>query len=52
MLYSAITRLADAGGGGIRDGRAILARLPEYRLSKFQRCLPERWAVEMVGGTC
>ncbi len=29
--------------------RAILARLPEYRLSKFQQCLPDRYAVEVVG---
>ena len=29
--------------------RAILARLPEYRLSKFQPALPEAAAVEMVG---
>ena len=27
----------------------ILSRLPEYRLSKFQRCLPEDSAVEVVG---
>jgi ATP-dependent Lhr-like helicase len=27
----------------------VLARLPEYRLSKFQRCLPEKFALEMVG---
>ncbi|MBN2196244.1 MAG: DEAD/DEAH box helicase, partial [Polyangiaceae bacterium] len=29
--------------------RTILARLPEYRLSKFQQCLPDRYAVEVVG---
>jgi len=23
--------------------------VPEYRLSKFQRVLPEKWQVEMVG---
>jgi ATP-dependent Lhr-like helicase len=23
--------------------------VPEYRLSKFQRVLPDRWQVEMVG---
>lgn len=28
----------------------ILARLPGYRLSKFQDCLPERFALEMVAG--
>ncbi len=29
--------------------RALLARLPEYRLSKFQQALPEAMALEMVG---
>lgn len=29
--------------------RRLLSVLPEYRLSKFQRVLPERWQVEMVG---
>jgi ATP-dependent Lhr-like helicase len=29
--------------------KQVLAMLPEYRLSKFQRALPERWQVEMVG---
>jgi ATP-dependent helicase Lhr and Lhr-like helicase len=28
--------------------RAVLAKLPGYRLSKFQDCLPERFAVEVV----
>ena len=28
--------------------RAVLTRLPEYRLSKFQDCLPEKFALEMV----
>ena len=28
---------------------ALLARLPEYRLSKFQPCLPEKYALEVVG---
>lgn len=32
--------------------RALFAKVPEYRLSKFQRVLPERWHVEMVGGIC
>lgn len=27
----------------------LLAMLPEYRLSKFQRALPARWSMEMVG---
>jgi len=30
--------------------RALLALVPEYRLSKFQRVLPDKWQVEMVGG--
>jgi ATP-dependent Lhr-like helicase len=29
--------------------RAVLARLPGYRLSKFQDCLPERFALETIG---
>jgi ATP-dependent Lhr-like helicase len=28
--------------------RAVLARLPNYRLSKFQDCLPERFTLEVV----
>jgi ATP-dependent Lhr-like helicase len=28
--------------------RAVLARLPEFRLSKFQDCLPENFALEVV----
>lgn len=28
--------------------RAVLARLPGYRLSKFQDCLPERFALEVI----
>jgi ATP-dependent Lhr-like helicase len=30
-------------------GKAILARLPQYRLSKFQDALPTGYATEMVG---
>jgi ATP-dependent Lhr-like helicase len=29
--------------------RAIMSRLPEYRLSKFQRVLPEAASIETVG---
>lgn len=29
--------------------RALLAKVPEYRLSKFQKVLPDRLQVEMVG---
>ena len=28
--------------------RAVLARLPGYRLSKFQDCLPEKFALEVI----
>lgn len=28
--------------------RTVLGRLPGYRLSKFQRCLPEGFALEVV----
>jgi ATP-dependent Lhr-like helicase len=28
--------------------KAVLARLPGYRLSKFQDCLPERFALEVI----
>lgn len=28
--------------------RAVLARLPSYRLSKFQDCLPEKFALEVI----
>jgi ATP-dependent helicase Lhr and Lhr-like helicase len=28
--------------------RAVLARLPGYRLSKFQDCLPQRFALEVI----
>ena len=30
--------------------RKLYSMVPEYRLSKFQRVLPEKWQVEMVGG--
>ncbi|MFO0618916.1 MAG: hypothetical protein U0414_40380 [Polyangiaceae bacterium] len=29
--------------------RGPYARVPEYRLNKFQRVLPEKWQVEMIG---
>lgn len=29
--------------------RHLLAKVPEYRLSKFQQVLPEKWQVEVVG---
>ena len=30
--------------------RAVLSRLPGYRLSKFQDCLPEKFALEVIEG--
>jgi ATP-dependent Lhr-like helicase len=30
--------------------RKLMSMVPEYRLSKFQRALPDKWQVEMVGG--
>ena len=45
--------IRDMAGGEFWDrpdtGRALLAKLPAYRLSKFQDALPEAFAVEMVG---
>jgi ATP-dependent Lhr-like helicase len=32
-----------------RTRAGLLAKVPEYRLSKFQRALPEKFEVEMVG---
>ena len=49
-VRTAIRRLADPAWWRYPvTERAILARLPEYRLSKFQQCLPDRYAVEVVG---
>jgi ATP-dependent Lhr-like helicase len=45
----AIGRMANADFWTERDTRrAVLSRLPDYRLSKFQDCLPERFALEVV----
>jgi ATP-dependent Lhr-like helicase len=30
--------------------KKLLSMVPEYRLSKFQRVLPDEWQVEMIGG--
>ena len=38
--------LPDVAGAEARQ--AVLARLPGYRLSKFQDCLPEAFALEMI----
>ena len=47
-------RLADLSRADFWEAREtqeqLLARLPEYRLSKFQQALPDRFAVEMVSG--
>jgi ATP-dependent Lhr-like helicase len=49
-MESAIAKLASAGWWEDPDTRTrLLARLPEYRLSKFQRCLPDGFALEVVG---
>ena len=32
-----------------RTRKNLLAKVPEYRLSKFQRALPPKFEVEMVG---
>ncbi len=57
MTHGAIDAVVDrmAGEAFWNDAgawRAIVARLPEYRLSKFQRALPEAASVELVGDIC
>ena len=48
-LRRAIARMATASFWNEPDTRhAVLSRLPAYRLSKFQDCLPERFALEVV----
>jgi len=50
-LDQALERLGDPGFWEDPDLRARLVdSLPEYRLSKFQRALPRRFAMEMVEG--
>jgi ATP-dependent helicase Lhr and Lhr-like helicase len=49
-VMTAIRRIALPNfweSGAIQE--AILGRLPPYRLSKFQVCLPDHFAIEMVG---
>ncbi|MEI8255742.1 MAG: hypothetical protein WCJ30_08730 [Deltaproteobacteria bacterium] len=49
-VAAAIGRLGDAGWwSDERNRRDVLARLPEYRLSKFQRAMPDWAATEMIG---
>ncbi len=48
-VRNAIERMAVAAFWTEPDTRrAVLSRLPAYRLSKFQDCLPERFALEVV----
>jgi ATP-dependent Lhr-like helicase len=48
-VRKAITRMTAAAFWDEPDTRrAVLARLPEYRLSKFQDCLPEKFALEVI----
>ncbi|MBI2378659.1 MAG: DEAD/DEAH box helicase [Deltaproteobacteria bacterium] len=45
----AAARLAEPAFWSSEDvRRAVLAKLPGYRLSKFQDCLPERFALEVI----
>jgi ATP-dependent Lhr-like helicase len=49
-VRTAIRKLSDpAWWQDPKTTHALLSRLPDYRLSKFQPCLPEKYAVEMVG---
>lgn len=44
-----IGQMSEQGFWGAPDmRRSVLARLPGYRLSKFQDCLPERFALEVI----
>ncbi|MEO8182903.1 MAG: DEAD/DEAH box helicase [Deltaproteobacteria bacterium] len=48
-VRTAITRMTTAAFWEEPDlRRAVLARLPGYRLSKFQDCLPEVFALEVI----
>lgn len=44
------TLRAPAFWDDVQNRTKMLAMVPEYRLSKFQRVLPDKWQVEMVGG--
>lgn len=49
VLDEALRRLAEPSFWDAPDVRdRLLSCLPEYRLSKFQRVLPRKWALEMV----
>lgn len=48
-MPAAIARMSDAAFWSEPDTRrAVLARLPGYRLSKFQDALPEKYALEVI----
>jgi ATP-dependent helicase Lhr and Lhr-like helicase len=49
-LRAASAQMASPAFWGAPDmRRAVLGRLPGYRLSKFQDCLPEGFALEVIG---
>ena len=48
-VKKAIERMDDGYWGDETTREKLLARVPEYRLSKFQRALPPKFEVEMVG---
>jgi ATP-dependent Lhr-like helicase len=48
-LRAAVAKMASPAFWGAPDmRRAVLGRLPGYRLSKFQDCLPEGFALEVI----
>jgi ATP-dependent Lhr-like helicase len=48
-VRAAIGKMATTGFWNAPETRrAVLARLPNYRLSKFQDCLPDEYALEVV----
>jgi ATP-dependent Lhr-like helicase len=49
-VRAAIQKLSDTTWwSDSQNAHTVLSRLPEYRLSKFQPCLPEKYALEVVG---
>lgn len=49
-VRAAIRKLSDpAWWQDPKTTHTVLSRLPEYRLSKFQPCLPEKYALDVVG---
>jgi ATP-dependent Lhr-like helicase len=50
-VRSVVRELSDPGfWADPQTRRKLMSMVPEYRLSKFQRVLPDKWQVEMVGG--